>query len=123
LDPVFFTKVRHFFFGEVRAVVDDDVVRVPIAVYRFLHELRRCFTVALFDGIFFHTLCEFADDEQVSVTAGGCFEFAHHIHAPNGERPREGDGLEREAWHVRLARVFLAPGACVDEFECVGVCG
>src|SRR3954471_19554921 len=51
---------------------------------------------------------------------GGLLERAHHVHAPYGEWPGDGDGLECRARHVSLVGVLLAPDASLDDVDHIG---
>jgi hypothetical protein len=47
--------------------------------------------------------------EEVSEALGRFSERPHHVEVPDGERPRDGNGLERLRREVSLSSVELAP--------------
>jgi hypothetical protein len=56
----------------------------------------------------------------VRKAPGRLSEWPHHVEVPHGERPCDGDGLERLRWEMVLSCIELAP--LTAAYDVLGVC-
>src|SRR3954469_11088385 len=78
-DVVFLAELGHGSFGEVGAVVRDDAIWEPVAIYELAQEFSGGLPIAFPDWFVLHPLCEFVDrDQEVGVARRSLFEGAYH---------------------------------------------
>ena len=121
---MFFAEFCHGALGEVGAIVRYYTLRVAIPVDELAYELGCRLAVALLDWLGLDPLGELVDrDQEVGETGWGLLERAYHVHAPYGEWPCDGDGLECQTREVRLVGILLASDAPLDDVDGVSVRG
>jgi hypothetical protein len=107
---VVIAEVKEFLPCELGAIVGDDCVRYAEAVNDVGEEGYRLLGADVDDGSNLDPLGKLVDNyEEVSEAPERLSERSHHVEVPDGERPRDGDGLERLRREVSLSSVELAP--------------
>jgi hypothetical protein len=93
-DVVVVAEVEEFLPRELGAVVSDDRVRYTEAIDYVSEEQDRLLGVDVDDGSSLDPLQELVDrNEEVGEAPRRLSEWPHHVEVPDGERPRDGDGL------------------------------
>jgi hypothetical protein len=89
------TEVEEFLPHELGVVVGDDRVGYAKAVNDVGEEGYHLLRADVDDGSSLDPLGELVDRYEEMSEAPGCLsEWTHHVEVPDGERPRDGDGLE-----------------------------
>jgi hypothetical protein len=103
-------KFEEFLPRELGSVVGDNHVWYAEAIDDVSEE-RHCLLGAdVDDGSGLDPLQELVDYYEKVGEAPGCLsEWPHHVEVPYGERPRDGDGLQRLHREVNLSSIELAP--------------
>jgi hypothetical protein len=113
-------EVEEFLHRELGVVVGDDHVGYAEAVDDVGEERYRFLGADLNDGPSLDLLGELVDRyEEMSEAPGRLSERPHHVEVPDGERPRDGDGLERLRREVSLSSAELA--ALATPYDVLGV--
>jgi hypothetical protein len=93
---------------------------VAISHDDFLEECDGCGAVQLLDRLGLNPLGEFVNHyQEVRHAASGSSERAHHIQAPYGKRPGDGDGFQGGSRRVPFLGEALAAIALLHQFFCV----
>jgi hypothetical protein len=109
-----FVEIQKFFTGELGAIVCDDTVGNPKAMDNVGEKEHSLLGPDAGDGTGLDPLGEFVDcDEQVGEAAGCPFQWSDKVEPLNGERPRDGNGLQGVCWEMGLSRIVLATFAGV----------
>ena len=87
-------------------------MRIAVAVDDIFEEFDGCLAIELLDGLHFNPLGELVDhDQEMGHASTSRLESSHHVQAPDGERPGDGDCPEGGIRQVALLGEVLAPSA------------
>jgi hypothetical protein len=109
-DVVVVVEVEEFLPCELGAVVSDDRVGYAEALDDVDEERYDLLRADVDDGSSLDPLGELVDrHEKMCEAPGRLSERPHHVEVPHGERPCDGDSLERLRWQMGLSGIELAP--------------
>jgi hypothetical protein len=115
------TEVEEFLPLELGAVIGDDRVGYAEEVDDVSQERYGFLEADVHNGSNLDPPGELVDrHEEVREALGRLSERPHHVEVPHGERPCDGDGLERLRREMGLSRVELA--ALAAPYNVLGIC-
>jgi hypothetical protein len=102
-------EIQKNFTSKLGTIVHDDTVGNPKVVDDVGEKEHSLLGPDAGDRAGLDPLGEFVDgNEQVGEAAGCPFQRSDKVKPPNGERPRDGNGLQGMCWKMRLSRIVLA---------------
>jgi hypothetical protein len=108
-DVVVVAKIQKLFTSELGAIVRDDAVGNPKAVYDVSEKEHSLLRPDAGDRTGLDPFGKFVNgNEQVSEAASCPFQGSDKVEPPNSKQPCDGNGLHGMSWEMGLPCIVLA---------------